>query len=263
MDARTKNTPQANEPRSLLRILGIFEVIAKSKKGMTLAELSAALSAPKSSLLLLLRPLVAHNYLMHNAGQYELGRSIFQLSSEILSGREFNKVIRPYIEELAERSNESVYLAVLDKETRLATYVEGIESRQAVRYAVPAGTVRPLYASAAGKLLLAFQKSDWQERYIKATRFKPLTSKPAVEKADLQRELAEIRKSGVAISIGDAVAGAAGIAAPILMDDGTATHALLIAAPVDRFERALPGLRKMLLEVAANASKTLSNMHNV
>lgn len=262
MDTRTKTSPSVNEPRSLLRILGIFEVLAKSKKGMTLAELSAALDAPKSSLLLLLRPLVTHSYLIHSEGQYELGRSIFQLSSEILSGRQFNKLIRPFIEGLAKESGESVYLAALDKDTKLVTYVEGIESRQAVRYAVPAGTVRPLYASAAGKLLLAFQKSDWQERYIKATKFKPLTSKPVVEKAALQKELVAIREAGVAMSIGDAVAGAAGIAAPILLDDGTATHALLIAAPADRFERNLPKLRKTLLEVAADASAMLSSMHN-
>lgn len=240
-----------------MRILGIFETLARSRNGMTLAELSAALAAPKSSLLLLLRPLVAHSYLVNVSGQYGLGSSIFQLSSEVLAAREFTKVIRPYLEELAERSDESVYLAVLDQNARVATYIEGIESRQAVRYAVPVGTSRPLYASAAGKAMLAFQAEDWADSYIKDTEFKSLTSKPVIKKPALRSELIAIRQDGVSVNVGDAVEGAAGIATPIVAEGNWATHALLIVAPSTRFEKALPTLRKLLLDVTHKVSKTL------
>ena len=50
-------------PRSLTRLLGLFDVLAKSKHGMSLAELNQALQSPKSSLLNLLRPLVIDGYL--------------------------------------------------------------------------------------------------------------------------------------------------------------------------------------------------------
>ena len=46
-------------PRSLMRLLGLFDALAKSKEGLTLADLNTELSSPKSSLLNLLRPLVA------------------------------------------------------------------------------------------------------------------------------------------------------------------------------------------------------------
>ncbi len=259
MNVRSNSSIPANEPRSLLRIMGIFQAIARSRDGMTLAELSAALAAPKSSLLLLLRPLVAHNYLVSVSGQYALGRSIFQLSSEVLSAREFTKQIRPYIDELAERSGESVYLAVLDPEVKVSIYIEGIESRQAVRYAVPVGTTRPLYASAAGKAMLAFQEDSWIKSYIKNTEFKSLTSKPVIKKTALHKELITIRQEGLSINIGDAVEGAAGIAAPIAATGSSATHALLIVAPIPRFEKALPALRELLLDVTQEVSGTLGN----
>ena len=51
-------------PRSLTRLLGLFDVLSLTQNGMSLAELSATLAAPKSSLLNLLRPLVAEGYLI-------------------------------------------------------------------------------------------------------------------------------------------------------------------------------------------------------
>lgn len=250
----TETAAGAASPRALMRILGIFEGIAQSGKGMTLAELATLLAAPKSSLLLLLRPLVANDYLIHDAGAYKLGTNIFQLASAVLSGRDLSKLIRPFLEKLVAATGETVYLAAIDKEARVATYVQGIDSPQAVRYSVAAGSVRPLYTSAAGKLLLAFQDPAWRDNYIKTTKLKPLTPATTVDRNELKAELAAIRKSGVAISIGEAVEDAAGIAAPLFNSDGSVTHALLIAAPAERFKRALPALRQAILETSRDAS---------
>ncbi|MFX8323984.1 helix-turn-helix domain-containing protein, partial [Acinetobacter baumannii] len=50
-------------PRSLMRILRLFETLGDATEGMSLADLSLTLQVPKSSLLTLLRPLVAEGYL--------------------------------------------------------------------------------------------------------------------------------------------------------------------------------------------------------
>ncbi|MFC7691916.1 helix-turn-helix domain-containing protein [Paeniroseomonas aquatica] len=47
---------EAGPPRALGRTLGIFAAVAAAPEGLPLAELSAALGSPKSSLLALLRP---------------------------------------------------------------------------------------------------------------------------------------------------------------------------------------------------------------
>ncbi|ADP19961.1 MULTISPECIES: IclR family transcriptional regulator [Achromobacter] len=260
MKTRSETAPASTEPRSLLRILGIFEVLARTEGGVTLAELSGALEAPKSSLLLLLRPLVAHKYLMHGDGRYELGPSIFQLSAEVLASAGITRILRPYVEKLAAQCDESVFLAMIDKEAKTVTYIDSIDSRQAIRYSVPIGTKRPLHVSAAGKVLFAFQDADWCKKYLKTAKFKPLTSKPLPERAAFEAELNEIRASGIAVSIGEAVAGAAGIAAPVVKADGSATYAFMIAAPIDRLVESMPALRELLLEVAADASETLRHM---
>jgi DNA-binding IclR family transcriptional regulator len=250
-------TRQNDAPRSLMRLLGLFEAIAKADDGLTLARLSATLECPKSSLLLLLRPLVAKGYLTHEGGAYRLGSAIHRLAADILSARNFPKLIRPYMEKLVAKSQETVFLAVIDRAARRVTYVEGVESPLPVRYMTPVGSARPLYCSAAGRLLLAYQDAAWRERYLRTTALKAMTPRTVVSRSALRAELDKIRRTGIAVSVGEAVLGAAGIAAPIFNTDGTVAAALLIGAPVDRFQKKVSSLRAMVKAAAAQASGVL------
>lgn len=243
-----------SSPRSVTRILGLFESLAGASDGLSLAELSVTLGSPKSSLLTLLRPLVAEGYLTHGSARYRLGPFIYRLAADILATRRFPKLIRPYLEELAARSGESVYLSVLDRETQTVTHIEGIDSSQAVRYVSPLGAPRPLYCTAAGCLLLAFQDKDWVDRYLRSAKLKAMTPRTITDRTVLRRELEKIRKDGIAISIGQLAQGAAGIAAPLFNADGTVAAALVIAGPANRLEQEIPALRELLTGVAALAS---------
>ena len=81
-----------------------------------------------------------------------------------------------------------------------------------------------------------------------------MTERTVTNRTELRKEIKKIRSSGLAISIGEAVPGAAGLAAPVFDTDGRAVAALLIGAPVDRFQRDLPALRKLMADVARQAS---------
>lgn len=246
-------------PRSLLRVLNIFENLVKAAEGMTLTELSQALEAPKSSLLSLLRPLVASEYLVHSGSRYGLGPAIVHLSMNVLAGRSYVSFARVFLQELADETNESIYLTAIDRDHRIVTYVDAIESRQAVRYAVGVGAIRPLFVSAAGRVLLAYQDPEWIESFLASGPFKSPVTGELVEADQLRKDLQRIREEGCAVSLSQAVDGAAGIAAPIVDATGRATHALLVAAPLDRMLNSLPRMREHLIDVAGRASATLTN----
>jgi DNA-binding IclR family transcriptional regulator len=179
---------------------------------------------------------------------------VFRLAADILSTRSFPKLIRPFMQQLVERSQESVYLAIIDRDARCVTYVEGVESPQPVRYMAPLGSPRALYCSAAGRLLLAYADEDWREQYLKSVQLKAVTDRTVTSRTELRKELEKIRKTGLAISVGEAIPGAAGLAAPVFDTNGNVAAALLIGAPVERFERELPSLRKIMKDVATQAS---------
>lgn len=248
-------------PRSVMRVLRLFEAIAAARDGKTLAQLSVQLGSPKSSLLLLLRPLVTGGYLLHVDNRYRLGSAAYRLASDILATRDFTQLMGPYMEELVVRTRESVFLATIDREARLVTYADRIDSPQAIRYSAPVGSMRPLYCSAAGLVLLAYQEEEWRERYLKTTQLKALTPDTVVGKTAIRANLERIRAEGIAVSIGEAVAGVAGIAAPIVNPDGTVSAALLIGAPAERFQAELPMLRKVIKQVAARASDAAVSGH--
>ncbi len=240
--------------RSAMRLVALFEALAKSEEGVSLAELSATLGAPKSSLLGILRSMVALGYMEHGHGLYRLGPKSFRLAADILAIRRFPNLVRPILQDLAAKSGETVFLVVLDQPAQRVTYADVIDSANPVRYTVPTGTTRPLYASAGGLMLLAYREPAWIDAYIAATPLEPLTPQTTTDPDRLRERLAAIRRDGFAVSLGETVPGAAGVAAPIFNADGSVTVGLLIGAPSDRFEQELPELKRLLREATTRVA---------
>src|SRR5271170_6312820 len=175
--------------RSAMRLVALFEALAKSEEGVSLAELSATIAAPKSSLLGILRSMVALGYMEHGHGLYRLGPKSFRLAADILAIRRFPNLVRPILQDLAARSGETVFLVVLDPLAQRVTYADVIDSPNPVRYTVPTGTTRPLYASAGGLMLLAHQEPTWIEAYLGATPLDPLTPRTTTDPKRLRERL--------------------------------------------------------------------------
>jgi DNA-binding IclR family transcriptional regulator len=257
---RPENGGSVTGPRSLTRLLGLFDVLAKSKDGLTLAELNQALKSPKSSLLNLLRPLVVDGYLSCDNGRYRLGPSVFRLAANIMSVWNFSSTMRPFLEELAERSRESVYIGVLDTVGSVITYVDAIESPQSVRFSVPVGAARPLYSTAAGRVLLAFGDPEWVEDYLRNTRIAAYTPHTVGSRKALREELEKIRRTRISISMGETFAESGAIAAPVFGAEGKLIAAIAIGAPVTRLEPRIDELRPIITDVAARASGSTRSM---
>ena len=221
-------------PRSLIRTLRILEQLAAAPQGATLAMLSVELQSPKSSLLGLLRPLCSYGYIVNSEGRYVLGPAAYRLGLSIMPTVSMSRVATPIMRELVDRCGETVLVAVLDREAGTAVYVEKIESTQSIRYTVALGTARPLYCSAAGRVLLAYSDEEYIERYLRRAPFAPLTEQTLTRAADLRRLLPQVREQGLSITIGQVSSDVAGFAAPIFDHQGRVIAALAMAAPVSR-----------------------------
>ena len=258
--AHAPDSPVQSAPRSVTRVLGLFGRLAEYSQGATLAELSSMLESPKSSLLLLLRPLVVEGYLLHENGRYRLGPAIYKLAATISGTRNLTTLIRPYIAELAQQLSESVYLAVIDREMGVCTYIEGVDSHQAVRFVLPLGQPRPLYLTSAGRVLLAWQDKQWTDRYLQRTKLVPATEHTISSREKLKKELMRIRAQGYALTIDEGHSGATGVAAPILDSGGDIWAAMVVALPTYRFEPKRDAVVKALLGATTRASGELQAM---
>jgi len=231
---RDTGASAAAGPRSLIRTLRILEQLAAAAPGLSLAALSTELQSPKSSLLGLLRPMCSYGYLVHSDGRYTLGPAAYRLGVSIMPTLSIMRIATPIMRELAARSGETVLVAVLDREAGNAVYVEKIESTQSIRYTVELGTQRPLYCSAAGRVLLAYAGKEYIERYLKRAPFPARTAQTLTRGNELRRLLPQIRERQLAITVGEVSSDVAGFAAPIFDREGRVIAALTMAAPISR-----------------------------
>ncbi len=241
-------------PRSLLRTLRIIENIAMQPGAVSLTQLSQELDLPKSSLLGMLRELTEHRYLESVGGGYALGPSAHRLAVAILPGFSLVRMARPVLREMAERSGETALLAVLEAEIGRLVYIDICETDRVVRYTVPVGTTRPLYCTAAGRILLAGQPEERVARYLKALAARGEPLQPPLRPAEVRAALDRVRAEGVSITQGDYLPEVAGVAAPVLDREGLVVGALTLGIPI---ERSKPNLRQ-LTEMTRAAAQGLS-----
>ncbi|HEV7914219.1 MAG TPA: IclR family transcriptional regulator, partial [Albitalea sp.] len=241
-------------PRSLIRTLRILEQLAAVPQGMTLATLSVELQSPKSSLFGLLRPLCSYGYIVNTEGRYVLGPSAYRLGLSIMPTVSIARIATPIMRELAERSGETVLVAVLDRDAGTSVYIEKIESTQSIRYTVALGTTRPLYCSAAGRVLLAHADEEYIERYLRRAPYAPLTPQTLTRGAELRKLLPQVREQGLAITIGEVSSDVAGFASPIFDHQGRVIAALAMAAPVSRTRTNPLDFARLMREAADSIS---------
>ena len=242
-------------PLSLMRVLRILDVVSKSREGVSLADLSALLEAPKSSLLSLLRALTHEGYLSYVHGGYVTATQSYRLAASILSGRKLQQLVRPFLEELAARTGETVILTVLDQETQAAIYADVIDSPQALRYSVQSGASRPLYATSGGRVLLAWQDDAWRKAYLAKVKLELRTQQSIEDRKALATELVRIREDGFSVTDGQWAIGGVGVGAPIFGINGTeCVAALSIACLTPRFASNKKKIIADLLEMAQGAS---------
>lgn len=229
--------PSHQAPRSLNRIIQIFELLADAQVGLTLTELATRVEAPKSSLLNLLPSLVESGHLASAEGRYAIGPRLFALAGKLAARRSFMAFARPRMEALAQELEETISIAILELTIDVAVYVDSIDSKFAINYTIPIGQIRPLYASVAGKVLLAFQSDDYIARYLDRVTLVPRTARTLTDKDALRDEIARVREQGYATTREESSEGVSGFAAPIFGSDGRLLAALGVGGPTERILR--------------------------
>ena len=126
--------------------------------------------------------------------------------------------------------------------------LEKVPSSQAIRYFPEKTEMAPLYAGAAGKMLLSqmdrLQLASLLDR-LELIKIGPNT---ITDKRQLISELEKIRQQGYAISSSESVVNASAIAVPLT--NYTCPIALVIVGPDDRIEERTELILKELVKSA-------------
>jgi DNA-binding IclR family transcriptional regulator len=189
-----------------------LDAFAGSRAVLGVSELAASAGLPKSTAHRLLSTLVGSGYVRRVGDRYRLSEHAFEMGNTMWACRPGGLRERaiPFMIELAQQTQETVHLAILDGNSVL--YLEKLFGHQATPCPTSVGARRPVHCTALGKALLAYSpRSRLTEgalrRYTPATR----TSDEA-----LAHDLERARGDGVAAECEEFRAGLMCVAAPIL-----------------------------------------------
>lgn len=226
--------------RATGRVLEVFEYLAASGETATLATLSQRMEIPKSSLLPLLRTLVARRWLEQPLpATYRVASTPPFGSLWSHAGKELSELAQPFLVQLAAQTGESCILGVLSPSGDSVIYIDKVDSQHTVRYVAELGALRPLHCTSSGLAVLAFMPREKRDALLKSLQLAKFTPMTVTSRKELARRLDGIVREGVAVSVQEFNLGAIAIAAPIRSADGQVRAACALAGPVDRMRSQL------------------------
>jgi len=221
--------------KSADRVFQILETIGLDREGITHGELSAKLQIPKSSLTSLLANLVARDYLSVESGgrRYRLGPGILVLAGRYLHGLDLVQLGHPIIRKITSTIDESAEIAVKRGDEIMIICKEDC-SRPLARI-IQIGDRAPIYATAAGKVILAHLSEEEIERYLSSVKFAPITRSTVTDPEVLRRELDAIRAGALGLSYEELNEGITAMASPVFDLHRRVAASIVLPIPTVRF----------------------------
>ena len=209
----------------------------------------------------LLRALCCAELLSHDplTERYGLGVALVPLGSRAADALGV-AAVRPLLESLATATGESVNLGVRDGARY--SYCSACLRPRASASIRAAGTRVPVYASAMGKVLLAFDP-DPEEAVRSVPRLTRLTQSTITSRSVLTSVLQETRERGWAINDEEREPAVRSVAVPVRAADGSAVAAVAVQGPSSRMtDDQIKSLLPSLQATAAGVSTRLSALRS-
>ncbi|MGK5114797.1 IclR family transcriptional regulator [Geodermatophilus sp. CPCC 205506] len=212
------------------KLLAVLDAFTRERPALTLSEIARAVGVPLSTAHRLVGELRRWGGLERDAdGRFRVGLRLFELGALAPRGLGLREAALPFMEDLYEVTHQNVQLAVRDDVEVL--FVERFAARDAVTVLTQVGGRFALPPTGVGLVLLAYAPVEVQERVLAAPlrRYTPHT---ITDPRTLRRVLAEVRRTGLAISDRQVTADAVSAAAPIHLGDAVVA-ALSVVVPGD------------------------------
>lgn len=242
---------------TLIRFFKIIDLLENSSE-LRLKDIADKLSLDKSTAHRFLKTLLKYNYIKINPAnkKYSLGLKFLNIATKIIDSIDVRNVAHSYLIELEEYTNETIHLTTFDG--KRVVYIDKIESRKPIRMYSRIGNVAPINCTAAGKVILAFQKDDVINRVIDELDFIPLTNNTITNKEEFLKNLEEVREKGFAIDNSEHEENICCIAAPIRDYSRVVKHAVSISAIKTRMNLSkLVSYKNILIQKADMISREL------
>ena len=224
------------------RALNVLEYFSLNNDEKSLKAIGDDLDIPSASLFRIIKNLVSRGYLLQvesNPPKYVLGYKIPQLASRYSDNYTIANVIKPYMERLSQRTNQTVQFAV--ERGKQIIYIEQVLSAAPVNFIAHLYTPMEINTSAGAKCILA----QW---------------KTIVDKEKYLEELRITRERGYGLDYEEFNKGICCIAAPVFGSDHECIGAIGVTGGSEEYKNndKFEVLKNNIIETAGLISAKIS-----
>lgn len=198
--------------KSAQRVLELLEYFAEERRPAGVGVIAQSLGWPQSSTSVLLKGLAESGYLDHDArtGQYVPNVRIALATAWVQEHLYSEHNLLRLMERVQELTGHTVMIG-----TRRGVHVRYLHVLQATRegrFVAKTGSLRPLFRSAAGKMLLTTMTGREVALQLRNANAQETNPAHRLEYAAVCHEIERVRKQGHAVSMGTSMPGAAALA---------------------------------------------------
>jgi DNA-binding IclR family transcriptional regulator len=246
--------------QSVERAIAVLRSFSLQSPERGVTELGRELGLHKSTVSRLMKTLEQGGLLTRNPAteRYRLSVDLIGLASQVVSYMDVREVARPFLRRLAEASQETVNLSVLDAH-QVINLEQFVPQTRQIRNVGRVGRRMCMHCTAAGKVFLAHLPLQELEGVLEKDleRFTPYTITDCDE---LRQELARVRAHGYAVSQEELEEGLNVVAVPVRDHTGQPVASISVAGPAYRVTSAMfADLASRLADTAAAISEQLGH----
>jgi len=200
---------------SVRKAFKILSAVSDASNGLGISDLSKQLKIGKSTVHGITSALEELGVLVRDPvyKRYTVGYSLLELCRAAYSKIELKDLARKPMEKLMEKVGETVFLGVLNGDH--ITIVDVVESRNEMKITSPPGTRLPLFAGAAGRVLLSEIEEEKAKVIIQKKGLVRYTPKTVTDHRQFLREIEKAGEQGYTVDDEEYIAGVRAVAAPL------------------------------------------------
>ncbi len=246
--------------KSAQRVLELLEFFAEWRRGATVKEISQSLGWPQSSTSVLLKSLRESGYFDHDArtGLVQPNVRLALATAWIAEHLYTERSLLQLMQQVLDGSGHTVMIGRL--QGAQVRYLHVLQSTRVERFTAKIGSLRPLFRSAPGKMLLTTRTERDVALLLRRANAMETDHRLRVDEPTARRERQEALQQGWAMSFGTSVAGAAGLAILLPVPRGQEPLTLSLGGPLKEIvaqrDTRLALLRDAVAPLAAAAQLT-------
>ena len=246
---------------SVKKAFQILKLISDTDGGLGISDLAKRLEMGKSTVHGITSALEALGTIIRDpkTKRYILGLTLLELGRSAYSQIDLKDLVRPVMEDLMEKTQESVFVGVLNGER--VTILDIVESKQDLKMTSTRGTTIPLLAGATGKVFLATMSDEKAREIIGEKGLSSYTEHSITDPEAYLQAVRIAREKGYATDYEEYILGVRAVASPVRAENHLISAIWVVGFKASLNDDKMESVIKAIKESAEKISHSLEKQY--